>query len=71
MKFLQGEIAGPLFWYLAFTLGVPLADGSSGAAFPRHALTILVVAAVLTAARIGLPRSPYRVTSGRNLHSPT
>lgn len=58
MKFLRGEIAAPVFWYLALTVGVPLAGGGGmDTGFRRHALTILLVVAVLTAARIGLSRS--------------
>jgi hypothetical protein len=74
MKFLRGEIMGPVFWYLALTVGAPLAGGaSSGGHSLHHAKTILLVVAVLTAARIALAYRPFAraPSTERNLHNRT
>jgi exosortase K len=44
-----GAIAVPLFWYLGWTVGVPLANGAADrTGFWEHALTTLVVTGVLS-----------------------
>jgi hypothetical protein len=56
VKLLRGEIAAPLFWYLAFTVVVPFVGEHTGSAFLHHTAVVVLVAAALTAVRFALAR---------------
>jgi hypothetical protein len=63
MKRLSRDMALPLFFYLAVTLGAPLAgNGYVRRDFSLHAATLLLVATVLVAAHVAL-RGRARPTS--------